>query len=163
MTYRPKTVAQGWVPRTHGIPSSYTRGCRCADCTAANTARARVNGANLRLQRRKYDERVTRNGQLVHPDPYGGHGTIAAYTSCGCRCSACQAVMAVYRRNLTETRAAERVEIDGRMVHPSPPGGHGKATTYNAWSCRCEPCTAANRERYHHRVKRRATTAESAD
>lgn len=43
-----------------------------------------------------------------------------------------------YRRRL-----AERVLIDGRMVHPRAP--HGKKTGYVHWGCRCDPCTIANR------------------
>jgi len=40
------------------------------------------------------------------------------------------------------TRRAERVEIDGRLVHPDAP--HGTSPGYSAWACRCRPCTAAH-------------------
>jgi hypothetical protein len=43
-----------------------------------------------------------------------------------------------YRR-----RMAERVLIDGELVHPEAP--HGKKSGYVHWACRCTPCTVANR------------------
>ncbi|WP_194829258.1 hypothetical protein [Nocardia sp. XZ_19_231] len=38
-------------------------------------------------------------------------------------------------------RVAERVEIDGRLVHPD--AVHGTASGYSVYSCRCEECTTA--------------------
>ncbi|MEV6219881.1 hypothetical protein [Nocardia sp. NPDC051833] len=46
-----------------------------------------------------------------------------------------------YEREWRAARAAERVEVNGRLVHPSAP--HGTASAYVAYGCRCEPCTTA--------------------
>jgi hypothetical protein len=45
-----------------------------------------------------------------------------------------------YRR-----RMAERVLVDGCLVHPKAP--HGKKSGYVHWACRCTPCIVANRTR----------------
>jgi hypothetical protein len=39
-------------------------------------------------------------------------------------------------------RLAERVMVDGRLVHPTAP--HGSNSTYNSYGCRCIPCTDAH-------------------
>lgn len=112
MTKR-KTVAEGWVPNQHGIISSYVRGCRCTECRAANAERQRRNQASRRLDRRKKAERVEINGVLVHPDPYGRHGTVTAYTTCGCRCDACRESESERRYALRHpTLVEEKVEVD---------------------------------------------------
>ena len=36
------------------------------------------------------------------------------------------------------SRWAERILVDGRMVHPDAP--HGTTTGYAHWGCRCIPC-----------------------
>jgi hypothetical protein len=46
-----------------------------------------------------------------------------------------------YRR-IRARRLAERVMVDGRWVHPTAP--HGSNSTYNAYGCRCIPCTDAH-------------------
>jgi hypothetical protein len=38
--------------------------------------------------------------------------------------------------------AAERVMVDGKMVHPNAP--HGTITGYSSYSCRCQPCRTEN-------------------
>jgi hypothetical protein len=55
-------------------------------------------------------------------------------------------------------RAAERVLVDGRMVHPDAP--HGEMSGYKHWCCRCEPgstvysihCAARRRREAEQRV-----------
>lgn len=42
-------------------------------------------------------------------------------------------------------RMAERVEIDGRLVHPR--ATHGTMTGYNNFGCRCLDCAARETER----------------
>ena len=54
-------------------------------------------------------------------------------------------------RALVLRRKAERVEVDGRLVHPSCV--HGEASSYKNYGCQCDPCTVA------HRVKMRAQNA----
>lgn len=44
------------------------------------------------------------DGRLTHPKPYGGHGSVSAYTSCGCRCLDCLAAMREYVRTKKATR-----------------------------------------------------------
>ena len=58
------------------------------------------------------------------------------------------------RRRRVENRA-ERVEIDGRLVHPR--AKHGTDHGYFYYGCRCEPCTERHR---HH--KRKAKERERA-
>jgi hypothetical protein len=38
-------------------------------------------------------------------------------------------------------RLAQRVSVNGRLVHPDAP--HGKATAYSNYGCRCELCATA--------------------
>lgn len=69
------------APR-HGEVGIYiTYGCRCRECTGANTLAVKVR------RYRRYDERVIVNGELIHPD--APHGLISAYTTWGCRCWRC--------------------------------------------------------------------------
>lgn len=53
-------------------------------------------------------------------------------------------------RALVQKRRAERVLIDGRLVHPSCE--HGKNSSYTGYGCQCTPCseahTVARRESY---------------
>ncbi|CAM3456713.1 hypothetical protein STSO111631_20015 [Stackebrandtia soli] len=51
--------------------------------------------------------------------------------------------VAEYLRKVRAERRAERVDVGGRLVHPRAP--HGSASGYQHWSCRCGPCSAANR------------------
>ena len=66
----------------------------------------------------------------------------------GCRCSICRRAKAEYMQAL-------RLRL---VEHEPPPEAHGKETTYNNWSCRCEACCAAkaecNRRRYLAREER---------
>lgn len=41
-------------------------------------------------------------------------------------------------------RRAERVDVGGRLVHPSAEVPHGTETGYTEWSCHCAPCTTAH-------------------
>ncbi|MGE3795955.1 MAG: hypothetical protein AB7I38_18795 [Dehalococcoidia bacterium] len=88
---RPKTVAEGWVPQRHGIPSSYNRGCRCDECRSANAVRHQAaihsyKGAN---QRRNYAKRTFVAGRWIAPLPDEKHGKVGTYTRHGCRCISC--------------------------------------------------------------------------
>lgn len=57
-------------------------------------------------------------------------------------------------RNERRTRRkGERIEIDGRMVHPD--AKHGTLTGYSEHICRCPPCTEANSEAASRRYKTR--------
>lgn len=49
------------------------------------------------------------------------------------------------QRALVERRRAERVLIDGRLVHPRCE--HGKNSSYIGYTCRCVPCERAHAER----------------
>ncbi len=51
---------------------------------------------------------------------------------------------ASYYREVKERRRGERVEIDGRLVHPKAP--HGTGNGYRWYLCRCEPCAEAGRK-----------------
>lgn len=77
--------------RTHGLRATYTDGCRCGPCTAANT-----RYFNARRQR----------GQVP---PGGAHGA-SGYDNYGCRCLACTYAKQVEnaRNNVRRRRAAGR-------------------------------------------------------
>lgn len=45
------------------------------------------------------------------------------------------------REDVRARRAAERVLVDGRLVHPGAP--HGQPSGYTHWMCRCVPCSAS--------------------
>lgn len=84
-----------WEPERSpcGTYSSYSRGCRCAECRAAN---------------RDYCARTIKNMQargLSADDPR--HGTNNGYQSWGCRCEACKVAHAESSRDFLNTvRAA---------------------------------------------------------
>lgn len=83
------------------------------------------------------------------------HGKYPTYAKLGCRCTECRTAMTAYRKQYVEERAAERILIEGRLVHPT--ATHGKYTTYGNYSCRCEPCTDANTQAINaRRAKARA-------
>ncbi len=67
------------------------------------------------------------------------HGSASTYANYGCRCMPC--VVASRRKHEThrQRRMAERVLIDGRLVHPRAP--HGTTNGYSYYSCRCTACT----------------------
>lgn len=45
-------------------------------------------------------------------------------------------------RSRRERRRAERVMVDGRLVHPGAP--HGEPRSQKNWGCQCVPCSEAN-------------------
>lgn len=45
------------------------------------------------------------------------------------------------REEIRDRRMAERVNVDGRWVHPDAP--HGKTSGYTHWGCRCPLCGGA--------------------
>lgn len=44
-------------------------------------------------------------------------------------------------RSYQRARLAERIEVDGVLVHPNAP--HGTVSGYNYWGCRCLSCSTA--------------------
>lgn len=78
----------------HGTPTRYNAGCRCLACRERHATRTRASEASKRYRQRKYAQRTVVNGRMVHPNPgEGGHGSLTAYTSYGCRCEACSTSM----------------------------------------------------------------------
>ncbi|MDF2969263.1 MAG: hypothetical protein K0Q93_3041 [Nocardioidaceae bacterium] len=71
------------------------------------------------------------------------HGTVTCYRK-GCRCDSCKAIHLGEQRAIRQRRRAERVEVDGALVHPS--AKHGTASGYGYFACRCPACTRNNRE-----------------
>ncbi|MET7949233.1 hypothetical protein [Micromonospora sp. NPDC005324] len=66
---------------THGLPSTYSStryGCRCRDCTTANTKRHR-------------QARADRRDRLAADPSLAEHGHAATYTNWMCRCPPCTA------------------------------------------------------------------------
>lgn len=70
------------------------------------------------------------------------HGTATGYVAYGCRCAACGRANTKRALSWRTRRAAERVLVDGRLVHPHAPQ-HGTRSSYCNYSCRCEPCSEA--------------------
>lgn len=83
-----------------------------------------------------------------------GHGHYITYAK-GCRCDAC--------RNAHRIDAAERrVRWSSNSVGADR-AGHGKASTYRNYGCRCTACSAANsraNKEYRGRRRQRAALAE---
>jgi hypothetical protein len=105
----------------HGRSRGYRLGCRCEACTHNHSARsaeyrrtADRESANVYRRRKEaeryYDESI---GKMVHPNPPKGHGSVGAYTGCGCRCDACREAMRDYvhsRRQAYRDGAARKRE-----------------------------------------------------
>lgn len=110
----------------HGI-TSYTYGCRCEVCRAANnerTKRARDRKAEAETQ-----AEAAINAEM------GAHGSLTRYRK-GCRCGKCRAANAKRFREDQADRIA-RLAADPSIRE------HGVAATYHNWGCRCVPCTRA--------------------
>lgn len=59
-----------------------------------------------------------------------------------------------YKAKQREERYAQRVLIDGKLVHPDAP--HGSQHAYSAYGCKCVPCTDNNaREQRELRARRK--------
>lgn len=74
------------------------------------------------------------------------HGTLTGYTTDLCRCTACRAAMTAYVRL---RRAQRRTDVALRGLPETV--AHG-LSAYQNWSCRCEVCTQAERERWRRRA-----------
>lgn len=69
------------------------------------------------------------------------HGVQWVYASYFCRCPPCTQANTDFARIERRRRYAERVEIDGQLVHPR--ATHGMPTAYALYGCRCDPCREA--------------------
>lgn len=85
------------------------------------------------------------------PDRLGGevpeharHGAAGTYVNYRCDCADCRARHTTDVGHDRRTRFAQRVEVDGRLIHPSPDITHGAEATYVNWGCRCPECSEAN-------------------
>lgn len=94
----------------------YRKGCRCAPCTAWNTAD--VNTRRARSTPAVYDRM--------------GHGKGGTYDF-GCRCDLCKTEM----RRL---RKARRQSVPAKPQEPAPDGTRARYLQ----GCRCLPCRTAN-------------------
>lgn len=70
------------------------------------------------------------------------HGQFWTYLNHKCRCDPCKAANNQASTTTRLKRYAERVEVDGRLVHPK--ATHGQASSYRNKGCRCQPCTTAH-------------------
>lgn len=100
-----------------GTVASYTRGCRCDECRAANYKRAKA------YRSQPMPESVQ-------------HGTPSAYGNWKCRCDACKAAGSAV--NAATLRFREDRIAMGLARIP-----HGTHSGFSTWHCRCEECTAA--------------------
>jgi hypothetical protein len=62
-------------PGAHGRPVQYNRGCRCQQCTAANTSKQKAARTRRSATRKSADQ--------------AGHGSVSTYRNHGCRCQHC--------------------------------------------------------------------------
>ena len=88
----------------HGLAGTYRNsayGCRCEECKAANTARAKA-------------ERADRRARLAGDPSLAVHGLAATYRNWGCRCESCSQAHSADLK----VRNAQR-KIDGTMRFPA--------------------------------------------
>lgn len=64
-----------------------------------------------------------------------GHGHPDTYQK-GCRCGAC--------RDANRVRCAQQRAARAKNPAAADRAGHGKASTYKNYGCRCTPCSKAN-------------------
>lgn len=76
---------------THGLPGTYSAGCRCRLCREANRL------AHVRFR-------------LKHRGKPPVHGTESAYTNYKCRCDLCRAAGSRHNRRTRENRLASVVQ-----------------------------------------------------
>jgi hypothetical protein len=79
------------------------------------------------------------------------HGRATTYKS-GCRCTACRNANRLYQAAANARRAADPALADR--------AGHGRASTYINYACRCGACRAANARRLRDQRDRRKEAAE---
>lgn len=77
--------------------------------------------------------------------PPGGfkHGE-SGYANYGCRCDICTQANTEKLARIRGNNADERIEVDGRMIHPL--AKHGTLNGYQYYKCRCRACTDATRQ-----------------
>jgi len=77
-------LGDGWRRKrgpTHGLASTYRGyGCRCDECTRANTERTRLERAD----------------RFSRQPPKGSHGKATTYSNWGCRCGRCRKANTAY-------------------------------------------------------------------
>ncbi|MFI2426554.1 hypothetical protein ACH5A7_21070 [Streptomyces sp. NPDC018955] len=81
------------------------------------------------------------------------HGRASTYKS-GCRCTECREANRVYQAASNKRRAADPALADR--------AGHGRASTYINYACRCDACKAANSQRLREQRERRAIAKGAA-
>lgn len=87
------------VERWHGTSGGYNNHkCRCAPCTGA--WRSTLAG----LRQRRYSQRVSVDGVLIHPT--ATHGKYTSHSNYGCRCEPCASAWRDYLSGLKERRRA---------------------------------------------------------
>lgn len=67
------------------------------------------------------------------------------------------------QQQVRNERRAERILVDGRLIHPR--AKHGTASSYAHFGCQCKPCTAANAEHqlaYSERKKAQRAAARAS-
>lgn len=98
-------------PIVHGgSGAGYSRGCRCEECTEANTLRYREQ-----FQHRQ--RLLARNPDCVE------HGRVSTYVNWGCRCDPCKEAQSEYmktpKHKETAKRSAERRKMEKRRQKSS--------------------------------------------
>lgn len=79
-----------YLPGAHGRPVQYNRGCRCPECTAANTRQQQKKRARRRKDKTSADR--------------AGHGKASTYANHDCRCQHCSKANAEKCAHYRETK-----------------------------------------------------------
>jgi hypothetical protein len=116
----------------HGA-SAYSAGCRCDECTEANTVR-------MARARAKRSAQVAAGAAMI-----SAHGA-SAYRNWGCRCETCKRSNSHRIATSKQRNFAARIMIGGRLVAPRSTHGHGHVDTYARFGCRCGPCAQVKAE-----------------
>jgi hypothetical protein len=84
------------------------------------------------------------------------HGTTNGYGNRRCRCGPCKDAHRVAKQGVRAERYAERVLVDGLLIHPA--ATHGRFASYTNYGCRCVPCTR-DATAHHARLRARRKAA----
>lgn len=71
------------------------------------------------------------------------HGTVGGYCNHACRCEPCRLANRASSARIRGERYAERVSVNGVLVHPS--ATHGTTNGFRYYGCRCSACCEASK------------------
>lgn len=123
--FREKMAIEYPIP--HGTENGYNRGCRCSECTKAQTlarkGRRQRQAAREReknILRHTHHAIVDRIQRIPNREVEDGlqHGTDSTYSNHGCRCAECKEARRVYQAQYRDEHP-ERGRASGRLLQPT--------------------------------------------